>query len=259
MMKSSVSTAILLLACVGIADAGQSSAARVRAFALLPNWTGVWQSSAWLADESGRPPGGIAQVRAESQLALRPPYNSEWATNQQAVINTALAAKALKWCVGSFPALMESPRMFQVATLPEETLLVFENGQIRHIYTDGRAHPAADDLWPTPLGDSVGHWSGDALIIDTVARTSSAPVAWSALAFSSMLSDEPHFIERLRLVGKDELEDQLTIEDPKALAKPWTVTLRFKRLRHMSRMIPFDCTENDRNPEIDGKIGIAPP
>lgn len=259
MMKSSVSTAILLFGCAAMADAGQSSAARVHAFALLPNWAGVWQSSVWLADESGRPPGGIAQVAAESQLALRPPYNREWTANQQAVRDAAQAAKALKWCVGSFPGLMESPRMFQVAALPEETLLLFENGQIRHIYTDGRGHPAADDLWPTPLGDSVGHWSGDVLVIDTVARTSSAPVAWSALAFSSMLSDEAHFTERLRLRGADNLEDQLTVEDPKALTKPWTVTLRFKRLRHMSRMLPFDCTENDRNPEIDGKIGITPP
>ena len=107
---------------------------------------------------------------------------------------------------------MEAPWMFEVAVLPEETLLIFENGQVRHLYTDGRAHPSNDDLWPTPLGDSIGHWEGDTLVVDTVARLSSEPLA--PRAWVSMLSDRAHFTERLRLLDEDDVEDQLTIEDP---------------------------------------------
>jgi hypothetical protein len=252
--------AALVFACAAAAQAAPNSE-RVRAFARLPNWAGIWQSTAWLVDESGRPPGGSAQVRADAQLLRTPPYKDEWAVNYEAGMKdtAALAARTavFKTCLRSFPGLMEGPRTFQVAILPEETLLVFESGQVRHVYTDRRAHPAADELWETSLGDSVGHWERDVLVIDTIARLSSEPMA--PFAWVSLLSKEAHFTERLRLVDDDTLENQLTIDDPVALAKPWSMTLRYKRLRNMRRMIPYDCDENDRNPVIDGKIGVATP
>ena len=147
--------------------------------------------------------------------------------------------------------------MFQVAVLPEETLLIFENGQIRHVYTDGRGHPSNDDLWPTRLGDSVGRWEGDTLRIDTIARRSSEPIA--PRAWVSMLSDRARFTERLRLVDGNDLEDQFTIEDPIALAAPWRMTLRYARITQMNRMVEFDCSENERNPVVDGKMTITTP
>jgi hypothetical protein len=261
-LKFGLRLAVLVVACAAAARAAPNSAERVRAFARLPHWAGIWQSTVWwLVDETGRPPGGSAQIRADSQLIRTPPYNHEWAAKYEAGIkgSAALAARnaVFKACMRPFPGLMESPRTFQVVTVPEETLLVFESAQVRHIYTDGRAHPAADDLWETPLGDSVGHWERDVLVIDTIARLSSEPV--TVLAWMSLLSKEAHFTERFRLLDEDTLENQLTIEDPVALARPWSVTLKYKRLRNMRRMIPYDCDENDRNPVIDGKVGVAPP
>ena len=152
---------------------------------------------------------------------------------------------------------MEGPRAFQVAILPEETLIVFESGQVRHVYTDGRAHPSEDDLWPTDLGDSIGHWEGDTLVIDTIERKSSEPKVPGAWA--SLLSDQAHFTERLRMVDRDTMEDRITIVDPVALARPWKMAVQFKRRPHMQRMLPYDCTENERNPVVDGKVTIAPP
>ena len=253
--------AVLVFACAAAARAAPNSAERVRAFAHLPNWAGIWESTAWLADESGRPPGGSAQVRADAQLLRAPPYKNEWAVKYEAGMKDtaafAAASAVYKTCLRTFPGIMEGPRTFQVAALPEETLLVFESGQVRHIYTDGRPHPAADELWETSLGDSVGHWERDVLVIDTIARLSSEPMA--PFAWVSLLSKEAHFTERFRLLDPDTLENQLTIDDPVALARPWQMTLRYKRLRNMRRMIPYDCEENDRNPVVDGKIGIASP
>jgi hypothetical protein len=186
--------------------------------------------------------------------------NREWEQKYAAGMSnaSALAARSanFKACSRSFPALMEGPWMFQIAVLPEETLLVFENDQVRHVYTDGRQHPAAEDMWPTRLGDSIGRWEDDTLIVNTTARTSSEPLA--PRAWVSMLSDRAHFTERLRLLSRDELEDDLTIEDPVALARAWQITLRFHRVSQLNRMIPYDCTENDRNPVVDGKLTIAP-
>jgi hypothetical protein len=162
-----------------------------------------------------------------------------------------------KVCARSFPALMEAPWVFQVVTLPEQTLLVFENNQVRHIYTDGREHPSEDDLWPTRLGDSVGRWRGDTLIIDTVARKQEEPLA--PRAWLSFLSDRAHFIEELHMTDKNQLVDELTIDDPLALDHPWRMRLAFNRVTAVNRLVEYDCTENDRNPVVNGKMIITTP
>jgi hypothetical protein len=254
-------SATLMFCCLATAVAQQNTAVRVRGFAALPNWTGLWLSAAWPLGISGRLPGGEAQLRELLQLIRRPPYNREWAERYAAGMKDTEAIAQqnanFKACTRGFPALMEAPWIFQVLALPEETLILFENGQVRHVYTDGRNHPSGDDLWPTRLGDSVGRWEGDTLRIDTIARIASEPIA--PRAWVSMLSDSAHFTERLRLVDKNDLEDQLTIEDPATLAEPWRVTLRFKRVAELNRMIEYNCTENDRNPIIDGKLTITQP
>lgn len=252
---------LFMIASAGAPPLALNSTSRVRDFARLPNWPGIWQNTAWLVDESGRPPGGSARVQADAQLLGSPPYNPEWAAKYQAAMKdkASLAARSAvsKICLRAFPGVMEGPRTFQVVILPEETLLVFESGQVRHIYTDGRAHPNSDEVWETSLGDSIGHWERDLLMVDTIARRSSEPV--TAMAWASMLSEQAHFTERFRMVDPDTLENDLQIDDPVAFSKPWLVTLRYKRLHNMDRMIPYDCDENDRNPVINDRIGIAKP
>jgi hypothetical protein len=254
----SIFVAVLMLPA---AQGDTNRATRASAFAKLPDWTGVWQSAAWWPlDVSGRPVGGEATLQRTLQTTREPPYNAKWAaTYQEAMKDTAAIAervRTFKVCERTFPQVMEAPWMFQVAVLPEETLIVFENGQVRHIYTDRRGHPAGDDLWPTPLGDSIGHWEGETLVVDTVARVAEplGPRAWF-----SVLSEQAHFTERLRRTQADEIEDQLTIEDPETLARPWQMTLRFKHLADMKRMIPTNCTENDRNPVVDGEMKLTVP
>ena len=258
------SLVVLILALSGPAglatEATSGDSKRASQFARLPNWSGLWVSSAWSLGINGRPAGGEDELKAKLQLTRRPPYNAQWAAKYEAALqDKALAARnaTFKACTRSFPALMEAPQQFQIATLPEETLLVFENGQVRHVYTDGRSHPTGDDIWPTPLGDSVGHWEGQTLIIDTVARSASeslAPRAWVAF-----LSEDARFTERLRKVDADTLEDEMRIDDPTVLASPWIFTLRFRRITEMNRMISTNCVENDRNPVIDGKMIITNP
>ena len=63
----------------------------------------------------------------------------------------------------------ESSGRVRVRRRPEQTWIIGENGpNIIRVYTDGRKHPDADDLWPTYSGDSVGHWEGDTLVFDTI-------------------------------------------------------------------------------------------
>jgi hypothetical protein len=260
MMRASWFGVVLIL--VASAKAAPNSPQRVRAFAQLPDWTGLWEteSSRAVANPSGAPAGDV-----HFKLAGHPPYNPAWERRYQATLSdrAALAKKfsTFKGCgegspayLRSFPNIMEEPMVFQVVVTPEETLFVMDHGEVRHIYTDGRPHPGKNDLWPTPLGDSVGHWSSETLVIDTVARTPGPISMWGL----GELSEQAHFIERVRRVTEDTIEDQLTIEDPVSLVRPWTVTLRFTRVPNLTRFLPFDC-EGDQNSVENSKLSITPP
>ena len=156
---------------------------------------------------------------------------------------------------------MESPfpeGMFQVVVTPAETLLLFIHGEVRQIFTDGRMHPSGTDLWPTPLGDSIGHWSGATLIIDTTARKA-GPVTSLPIPGVADLSEQAHFTERLRLIDADTLQNDLTIDDPQRFSHPWQIAIRYKRVTDVDRLIPVDCTENDRDEIVNGKLTIVMP
>ena len=49
----------------------------------------------------------------------------------------------------------------------------------------------------------------------------------------------------------------MTIEDPERLAHPWTMRIRYRRVVDLTRMISTDCTENDRNPIVNGRVVIS--
>ena len=263
-MKRPMWLIIALVLAASLARAAPNSPGRVRAFARLPDWTGLWETTASKACTTA---SGVCSSTfgAGLQLTGHPPYNPEWEQKYQtalAMAKTAGTDVAPKGCgqgapeyVRSFPNIMEGVMIFQVVVTPEETLFVMDHGEVRHIYTDRRAHPAKDDLWPTPLGDSIGRWEGQTLVIDTVAR-SAGPI--SMFAPVAELSEQAHFTERVHRIDKNTLEDQLTIEDPLRFLHPWTVTLPYSRVRDLTRFLPYDC-EADRNPLENGKFSIAPP
>ena len=269
-MKAPACLALVLVLVSSLTHAGHNSARRVRAFARLPDWTGLWETESSKAIthasgsiESSSGEASLVEFLRYFKLTAPPPYNPEWEQRYQAAMSDTAAAAAFansfKGCgtganpsVKSFPYVMDAPMVFQVVVTPEETLFVFDHGEVRHIYTDHRNHPSKEDLWPTPLGDSVGHWEGETLVIDTVAR---APGPFTIMPVT--LSEQAHFIERIRRADQATLEDQLTIEDPLRFTRPWLVTLRYSHVTDLNRFIPYEC-EADRNPIVDGKVIIAP-
>lgn len=81
------------------------------------------------------------------------------------------------------------------------------------------------DYWPTYNGDSIGKWEGDTLVIDTVNVIPSTFLDMRGLPHS----EELRIVERIRLTGPDEMENQITVSDPKMYVKPFTFTRRFFR------------------------------
>jgi hypothetical protein len=109
-----------------------------------------------------------------------------------------------------------SPR--RIVQLPNEVIFLYEDvsgDPYRVIPTDGRAHNANAN--PSYYGDSVGHWEGDTLVVDV---TNFASDGWFGEE-GYIHSDALHVIERFWMDGAN-LIYQVTVEDPKMLAKPWT-------------------------------------
>jgi hypothetical protein len=233
---------VLLLGATSV-HADLNSQQRLHAFAALPDWTGFWEQ-----DSVRLGANGISKFKP---LMGHPPYNAEWEAKFQAAPGPA----AHVICSLGFPAIMDSPySQFELVVLPEQTLFIpVDFSSTRQIFTDGRAHPPKEDLWPTPIGDSIGHWEGQTLVVDTISRKA------GPISVGNELSDQAHFIERIRLVDKNRLEDVMTIEDPIALMRPWQVTLTYRKIKDVDRLIPYECSENDRNPIVNGHFTIAPP
>jgi hypothetical protein len=88
----------------------------------------------------------------------------------------------------------------------------------RVIHMDGRPHPKPEDLRPTFLGDSIGHWEGDTLVVDTVGFNEKQ---WIAGAYPT--TRQLHLIERISRPNLKTLTYEATIDDPGAYSDKWTV------------------------------------
>jgi hypothetical protein len=142
---------------------------------------------------------------------------------------------------------MNVPDVYEFIVRPEQTWFIGENGPaILRIYTDGRGHPGADDIWPTYTGDSVGHWDGDTLVFDTIAIKGEDGTILDRTGLT--LSQQAHIVTRMRKIDEATIEAQMVIEDPVALTAPWHVTKRYRKLPAGSRAYDYACAENNRNP-----------
>ena len=121
------------------------------------------------------------------------------------------------------PRVYMHPFPFQFIQTRGEVVMLFEVDSLRReIYTDGKPHD--ESLVPLWMGDSIGHWDGDTLVVDTVNFNDKT---WLDRV-GHPHSDQLHVIERFRRTAHDHLVDDITIDDPKAYTRPWTARLEFK-------------------------------
>jgi hypothetical protein len=112
--------------------------------------------------------------------------------------------------------------------------------QFRQIFTDGRSLPKN----PEPLfkGYSVGKWEGDTLVVET---TGFRDDGWLDV-WGHPLTDQARTTERIRRVDFGTLEVQLTIDDPKAYTKPWSVTRKLAFVPN-TELLEYVCNENEKS------------
>lgn len=124
---------------------------------------------------------------------------------------------------------------------PDVTVIIYEaNSGLRQIFTDGRLLP--QDPQPWWYGYSVGYWDGDTLVAES---NGFRDLGWLDVE-GSTLTESGKIIERFRRTDFGHLEIAVTIDDPKAYTKPWTVTVH-QRLMLDTDLIEFVCGENDKD------------
>ncbi|HTP38129.1 MAG TPA: hypothetical protein VMI92_01000 [Steroidobacteraceae bacterium] len=151
------------------------------------------------------------------------------------------------------------PAMMTEFGLPIEVLmtagrvtLLAPDGQIRSIYTDGSTHPEAS-LNGTYFGNSIGHWEGATLVVETTDLRPENDVVMGLPAGT----DNMKVMERLTLVDKDRLRDELEVTGPKYLKAPYRYTQFFTRRRDL-RLAEFVCLpESNRN--TGNAVDLTPP
>jgi hypothetical protein len=131
---------------------------------------------------------------------------------------------------------------------PGAIVIMYEaNSGLRQIFTDGR--PLPKDAEPWWYGYSVGKWDRDTLVVES---SNFRDLGWLDVE-GSPLTEAGKIIERFRRPDYGHLEIEVTIDDPKAYTKPWTVTV-YQRLLPDTELIEFVCQENERDAKhLSGK------
>jgi hypothetical protein len=193
---------------------------------------------------------GVA-VEAPLRIAdLSNPNLRPWVVDALKKSNDELLAGKYRWtsranCMpGGVPQFLlyaggaESIYMIQT---PKEILMIHQaNNETRHIYMDvpHSAHPA-----PSWYGESVGHFDGDELVVDTVGFNDRTFVDDR---YNVPHTTQLHVIERFKLMDEGRtLQASFTVEDPGAFDAPWSAIVRYQHARAAATLFEEPCAENN--------------
>ena len=136
------------------------------------------------------------------------------------------------------------PQPRKILQVPSEIAIIYEsNYGLRHIYLDGRTAPTNDpDTVPWWYGYTVGRWDGDTLVATTTHLRNDM---WLDVN-GTPLTDQATIVERFRRPNYGTMQIDITIDDPKAFTKPFTVRVN-QRIMVDTDLIEFICNENEQS------------
>jgi hypothetical protein len=138
----------------------------------------------------------------------------------------------------------------EVLQVPGRTIMFFEyNHLVRQIFTDGREH--VKDANPTWMGDSIGRWEGDTLVVDSTGFNDKTWLDVEGHPHSEAL----HIVERLRRADHDTLMIDITIDDPQAYTAPLKTQRKFI-LKPAWNIMEFICEDTQAGfNDFEKKVG----
>lgn len=126
----------------------------------------------------------------------------------------------------------------QIVQTPKQVVILYEYMSAFRVIPLNAPH--RDDLIPSYMGDSVAHWEGDTLVVDVIGFNDKSWLAGTG----TFHSDELHITERYTRVDKDQINYEVTMDDPNVFTKPWTLRSTLM-LREGTRLQEMVCAENN--------------
>jgi len=184
----------------------------------VPDLQGVYQS----IPDSMTLPGGLKNAGSPAAIELLPE-----AARQAKSIDLRQDPSKMCQPVGPFRMMAATETKIELVPVSSMIVMLFEDlshGMMRTIYLKRGHKPKTEPTW---LGDSVGRWEGNTLIVDTIGFNDQTWLNGGGAQHSEAL----HLVERIRpVLAGQYLEYKVTAEDPKTLAKPYSYTRYYKKL-----------------------------
>jgi hypothetical protein len=217
-----------------------------------PDFSGIWENAWYHGGRIGKPPTSPpGEPPASTFLDIGAGFKDGLPLQPWAA---ALLKERSAWNSKDNPdahclpmGLMqfhEHPQPRKIIQTPAVIVILYEgNAGVRQIFTDERPLPN-NDPQPWWFGYSVGKWEGDTLVVET---TSFRDGGWLDIR-GSPLTDAAKMIERFRRLNYGTLQIDVTIDDPKAYTKPFSVRVN-QRIMLNGELIEMICNENNRSIE----------
>jgi hypothetical protein len=162
-------------------------------------------------------------------------------SNDEVMAGKAMYSREARcWATGVPVYLLNPAQPTYFLQTPEKVVMIWQmDQQVRHVYLNV-AH--SENPKPSWYGESVGHYEGDTLVVDTIGQNTHTFVD----NYRTPHSDKLHVIERYRLIdGGKALQADITIEDPAVFKEPLQVIHRWRRAQ--GQMIESRCAEGNFN------------
>lgn len=122
------------------------------------------------------------------------------------------------------PRIYFHPFPMEIVQAPGRVLMIFEYDHLmRQIFTDGREHRT--DLAPSWMGDSIGHWEGETLVVETTQFNDKTWLDRRGLPHS----EELVVTERIQLIDEERLRIDILVDDPVTFTEPWSGQRFYRR------------------------------
>ena len=195
-----------------------------------------------VVQDPGHPFKGAAwRIGDLSNPNLKPWVKEVMKKDNDEIDHGKIAFQARSSCVPSgIPNMFLPGNPLLVIQGPKEVMMIKQGGQeVRHIYLNV---PHSANVRPSWYGESVGHYEGDWLVVDTIAQDTRTFID----NFRTPHSDKLHVVERYHLInGGNMLEAEVTIEDPAAFKTPERLQMRARKAQAPNGIIESRCADGE--------------
>lgn len=218
----------------------------------VPDWSGVWTRETfvffWDGDQGSMDNLPTAMLTPEYERRLLEKLDRIAQDIEYDPLSAGNPAGMPRW--------ISEPFLKDFAVTPQQTWLINEMmNEIRRVYTDGRGHPPPEDAYPLWLGDSIGFWDNDRLIVHTDQMRDG-----QYQRIQPEYTDQVETVEIWQKTADDTIEVDIWVYDPPVLVEPWYTRQVFKKLTNDDQALRiryWHFNENQNNTVIETGDGSS--